>query len=455
MSRNRMRKFRLTIALSLLSIVASIVAAPSVNALSSDNLDQVDSGTAGQDDIMAEIAARKALGFPSDRNYVLDLRDSAHDKGTAQVGIVLTASELKEVERRSRLLSPSFEQAVRERADFAGMYIDNLRGGKVVVLSTAEPGRVSRELLSAFPRLRSDLIVRRTTITEAELQKLADRLFDRRAQLLPGIDIRSTGVDLARPGVNVRVRPDHVTAAKEALAKIQDTSAGIEFIVQAEGTITPSSCTSRDNCANPMKAGIRISNVSNGTCTMGFHVRLQVDYQFFTAGHCGWDTSTTGWYHDGYVGINNTPGLIGHQAATLYDDVHGVDIMRVKINDAQTTNDIYGVNGDVASGGWPVIGNMACASLGRSTTVDCGVVEDNYVPYYHTQLCTWCDLHGATATGITAQGGDSGSPVWEQTSPSSSKKAIGIHSAHADGRIYFARVGDALNIWDATVRTTP
>jgi hypothetical protein len=63
-----------------------------------------------------------------------------------------------------------------------------------------------------------------------------------------------------------------------------------------------------------------------------------------------------------------------------------------------------------------------------------------------------CTQHGGLQTGIGIVLGDSGSPIWEGDSQDTTKKAVGSVSTVGG---YFARVQDALNHWDATIRTTP
>src|SRR5690606_14503981 len=92
----------------------------------------------------------------------------------------LTAVELAEVERREAVLGlfyETLEAQVRARPDFGGVYVDQLAGGIVVVLTTGDADVLQAELHEAEPRLSKDLVVRHVTATDAQLDEAAAYLF--------------------------------------------------------------------------------------------------------------------------------------------------------------------------------------------------------------------------------------------------------------------------------------
>lgn len=116
-----------------------------------------------------------------------------------------------------------------------------------------------------------------------------------------------------------------VEAARRDVAAVRALK-GIAVTVQ--GASAAPQRVPRD-CYGPMRAGIRIDNDAPGSgeyCTMGFHVSLNGDEQFLTAGHCGAAYAPTDWHHYSY-------GLVGNETATMLTSSVARDIMRVQMLD--------------------------------------------------------------------------------------------------------------------------
>lgn len=86
----------------------------------------------------------------------------------------------------------------------------------------------------------------------------------------------------------------------------------------------------------------------------------------------------------------------------------------------------------------PIAGEVVCASLGFSDTVDCGWVTDDFLTYTMPPEYGGFTLYGADHDGIAIGGGDSGSPVYRDLV---GDVAIGLVST-ASGK--FARIYDVL-----------
>jgi hypothetical protein len=201
-------------------------------------------------------------------------------------------------------------------------------------------------------------------------------------------------------------------------------------------------CTSRDNCFDPMEAGIVIrqgSPTSDARRTMAFHIAEQGDREYLSAGHCGHRGSNY-WYHQGY-------GQLGIKVASQLVSP-GRDIARFEFPDAQISHNIYQLADDVEGSGNPVQDEVVCASWGRTGAFDCGTVADALTTWTST-TCD-CEVEGANAAGIFIHGGESGSPIMRRPNPD---WYIGVGIVNqTNGN--FARLQDGINHWGFQVYIT-
>jgi hypothetical protein len=127
------------------------------------------------------------------------------------------------------------------------------------------------------------------------------------------------------------------------------------------------------------------------------------DRQHLTAGHCGFAGSNS-WYHAGYSGSI----AYGGETASWYIGSH-IDAMRVNIPNTQVSASIYGTARSVSGVRRPILGEIICASLGKSNTVPCGTVTSPNSGWV-SSTCN-CIVNGADSS-LTTIGGDSGSPMY-------------------------------------------
>lgn len=210
----------------------------------------------------------------------------------------------------------------------------------------------------------------------------------------------------------------------------------------------PEACTSRDNCASPMRGGVRVRRgASNGPiCTTAFHVQVGSDEQFLSAAHCD-QGAADNWYHQGLnqndCGAGGAVDCVGKRLTTLWAN-GGYDVMRVQIADDQDSSLIYGWATSLTTDEYGVVGDPICGSLGNTAVVDCGTVADAYAEWNDGTYT----VIGADHNDIATMGGDSGSPIVLNIS-GYKHVAIGSH-ATASGK--YVRVPDALNIWGISIR---
>jgi hypothetical protein len=322
---------------------------------------------------------------------------------------------------------------VAEGSDrYSGAYV--LDDDSLVVLLTARDAEVESAVMGAGKAAQ----IRYVEFTQSELLAGATDLYEQWQSMAPSVMLDSVAVDTAANGLVLRVHEGGESYARSltAMSKPGLPSVTIETVAPS----TDSSCTSRDNCWGPFKAGDRIRQASPPieNCTMGFHVVHNGDASATTAGHCGY-VGTSSWYHDGY-------GLIGVRNGALVPASGGGyarDIARISMNDANASNQIYGDNARVIGFEVPLQGISVCASLAASNTIRCGTVTSAIVTY--TGSTCGCLTLGVKSS-ITAIGGDSGSPIWEPVQVQGQPKAMAVGLiSQTDGK--FVNLKEALQAW--------
>lgn len=181
------------------------------------------------------ISSRETFGYRSDRAFVRNLQDSERDVGTAKYGIPLTEDELVDFERRlaiQRIVYEGFDEAARERPDFAGRYIDHAAGGRVVVLTTGNAADARDDLVAIEPRLANELVVREVQRTEAELRDASRRLFMNTQDHFPNVGVYSTWVDTPAGEIVVTVPPSDAEVAQQLAEDASDALDGIPIRIE-------------------------------------------------------------------------------------------------------------------------------------------------------------------------------------------------------------------------------
>ncbi len=409
------------LAVTALGVATPVSAGPASNAS--------DAGLADVEDMAYQ---RELLGMTGSSEHVSQLLRAAPES-VDRYGFPMTSAEVAEFERRQEVVDAVAESvlpAASDRPGWAGAYVDQARGGAVVLLYEQGAAVDEGTLRQLAGPQASELRFARVRYTEAELIAAREQL--REAWPIDEIPLSSVAVSHRDNAVIVSVAPSDLTAAAAVFAAL--TPPDMYRLAEEEPGVD-TACTSRDNCFSPMKAGIKIrkGSTTGVLCTMGFHVLVGSDEQFVTAGHCGYSGSND-WYHVGY-------GKIGAETATQFGS-NGRDAMRVQMNADQDSNRVYNLFDPVTSARNPVQGESICASLGGSNAHRCGSVT-SAVTSWTSSTCN-CTVHGADAS-YTTIGGDSGSPVF-----SSQAVAVGINNTSSG---QFARLGDVLGAWVITIRS--
>lgn len=388
---------------------------------------------ASPDGIAQAMSERRSLGLPSDLDTVNALLNSGADVGTPRWGIPMTAEEEITVDPAGRM---AFANDVYRRVipfveslpTFAGAYMDQMHDGRFVVLLTERDATIETQIERMMPPVTRGLVISLGSRPYAELAAAADEVWRLWPALLPAVPLEGVAVDV-HDGVIALAASNAVAATELALQQLEDQlGVPVEFGLDNSGV--EAVCNGPDNCHTPMRAGIRIrqGSTSGSICTMAFHITKNGDEQFLTAGHCGYSGSNN-WYHQSY-------GLIGSEQATLYVP-NGKDAMRVQMPDSQASRLLYLSVRVIDSARNPILGEMACATLGNSNRIDCGYVSNINTAW--TGDACGCTIVGADVNDIAIIGGDSGSPI--VAGSGSSAPAIGIVN-RTDGR--FAKMQDVI-----------
>lgn len=415
-------------------------------------------------DISADIAAaaseRALYGLPSDPETVESILGSGQDIGTDLWGMVLTAEEEEALELQDRMnfvgeLDAQLLPFVRSLDIFAGAYFVPSQGGRLVVMLTRPDADTEARVAQLTPANSRGVEISYATHTFAELRTAAEKLATAWAGL-SSIRIHSAVIDERTNSLVAAVRPSELSAAAGAAPRLGEILGVAVMVIGAEPDVELV-CTSRINCYDPLKAGDRIDNADRaGTscvfpehcCTMGFHVVINNgtnDKQFLAAGHCrGNPPKPNDWWHNGYG-----PQL--SYAATAYP-ASGRDFMRVNMDNAQASNDIYGSAAQVKLNAAPTTGQPICISLGmpNPNPIQCGTIANNWT-YWYGSTYPDAQMWGASYSGISANPGDSGSPMY----------LVNV-SWHANGATAYgmlststkmSHVNSALNLFDASLIT--
>ena len=305
--------------------------------------------------------------------------------------------------------------------DFAGAYLDAPSHGELVVILTHPDKAAEEAIVSRMPAASRGLRFEYRTVAERDLKAALHKTEAGWDLVLPGIRLQRAYVDLPNGELVVEIAADDLTRVQSATALLASVlGAPVEARVAAAST--DATCTTRDNCANPMKAGDRLYQgaIDNyNECTLGWEVITNsgTDGQFVTSGHCGYSGSNT-WLFQGLSGNH----IVGTEQATLYHN-NGWDAMRVGLPDAQLGNGIYGEARQIWTAAFPIVGDTVCDSRGHSDVIDCGTVTSSDTRWYSNTAGYY--VYGGATSGIAQIGGDSGSPLYERWD-SSHAAAVGI-----------------------------
>jgi hypothetical protein len=257
----------------------------------------------------------------------------------------------------------------------------------------------------------------------------------------------SAWVDLPGGGVVVEVSAADLKAAQKATAALTAALGAPVTVQAAPANAVDTTCTDRDHCTAPSKAGIRLYKGAidnHNECTLGFMIITNTgDGQFVTSGHCGY-TGSNSWLHPGVSGSH----VLATEQATAYHN-NGYDVMRVSLADTNLGDHICDETRPVSVEGYGYVGLAVYDSRGYTDSLDGGTVKSDYVRWLSDTAGYY--VYGGSTTGISQVGGDSGSPLYERYT-STMGAAIGIVDTSNGNFTQVADIDSQLNVY---IYTTP
>ncbi|MCU7923223.1 MAG: S1 family peptidase [Candidatus Thiodiazotropha sp. (ex Dulcina madagascariensis)] len=434
------------------------------------------------------VAARKKFGFRHDQEYVRDLltRPASFGAvfGSLTGGYYATPEEVKELEIRLQVQDDALRimRGARADRDFAGLYVD-LDGVLHIGFTKSAKEKVQGFQKSARHPQRIRTFKATRSVTELEAQK--QRILDVAPKLrIDGIQVSQVAIDIKTN--KVRVGVVQLDAAKREA--IMSRFGAVDIF---EGEIEELDLL-RSGTASPMRAGMRITNQSGGSCTSNWKARDRDDGKLvmITAGHCGVDVDGTlgGPGTSVYQGVNSdlTPRKVGISDQTTWtfptvnfdgsrSGAAPVDAMRAPFLSGISSlpwlyayddnNSGVFTNGEEAPVGGAVgavvVGTSVCSAgqFSPGQTVggnfkNCGTVSQVNVAQLFSR-CNGCvdtfTLQNANVADYIAISGDSGAPIWRIEYDGSTWEAIAVghHTGGPTGSEKFNdanRVEDALNV---------
>ncbi len=325
-------------------------------------------------------------------------------------------------------ISGAMRFARNSPAKFGGVWVDQDRGGVVVLALTPAAGDAYvDEILERIPEwigvdsvevddAEADLI----TTWEGVQAAMTEGSFDRQ--------LTGASVDLQQNQVLIGIDPESFEALKD---DVGETFAGeVDVEVMAKPFDTPT-CTRFDCSTSPWKAGINIDRPDGGSdpdgpCTLGFNVYRSEgggnwSYRVLTAGYCGYDGSQSQqnktWWHDDGVNPDNDNTEVGTWVNDSYFNGSDCDcqVLEIPANKAghrllKSNNDIIDVV-DVKERSDLEEGHLVCLSSRNYGNRKCGEITDLFYASswegrsWESQMRIDYDDSGVPT------GGDSGGPV--------------------------------------------
>lgn len=372
-------------------------------------------------ELESAISFRKSFGFDVNPSVV---RDVAADPAAArEFGTPLTKDEVQEMHRRLKLNDQVDPVAALMRGlpvASGGVYIDQERGGDIVVLLTGPVDSHAGIKDRVRATVSTDVSVRFEEVqwAYADLRALQTRLDDDFDALQQGgIAANYTAVDVPTNLVILGVED----LTDDERDYIQETYGPAVKAEESAGGAT-AACT-RTNCSGErLRGGLAIWNGAGERCTSGFVGReastLTVTPFVITAGHCANPlTSRADQFHPSST-------QIGTVSRINYKDGGYTDVAAFRVSASRVSNYIwrysdvttYPVTGIEAEGN-QTVGETVLKS-GSSSDLRSGKILRTNLHITYGSL----DLYGMIEAAVYTLGGDSGGPVF------ANYKAYGITS---------------------------
>lgn len=388
---------------------------------------------------------RDLLGFPSDSDTLQDLTAGAGLTGLRRHGFLLTPVEAVEYQERQRVSALNGEPSAYASSlpGFAGV-MSNFGGETFTYRFTGISDAERNTLRSLFPdasRLRIAYADHSLRDLEAELARLEEAI----ALEIEAGTIAAYGVDIEANALLLMIHHNSAFLSESIdLQSLVDVPVRVMY-----GDSDDNSCSSREFCDSPRRAGVRLQAIGGQACSSGYIVRTTTGNEMaLTAGHCWWGSDFGNRYSGGFYGNLTTQNVYGPGSSA--------DARLVETENATTNNWLYhseSNKGRVVGQRHLLpdteFGDIVCLYAYPEQDLNCGSVEQLRMNAY-SMTCE-CMLADQYFSFYESADINSGGAIGSQNGYT----AIGIHGGRNGGfarwtHIYFALAG--LNV---TLSTSP
>ena len=205
--------------------------------------------------------ARRLIGLPATPRRVRALLAGREDVGTSAWGIPMTRSEADRVDldarvRFAEVVDREIMPLLRPLSTFAGAWLDQANGGRLVVMLTRRDPGIEAEVRRRLPVGSPGVVLRLASRTYRELKAAQARAVVDWASLAPSIRVEGVSIDVPANTLRLRV-PQRQRARAQGFARELGASLGVPAIVVGGSRGRDLACRSRDDCT-PIRPGVRV-----------------------------------------------------------------------------------------------------------------------------------------------------------------------------------------------------
>ncbi|MGQ0466254.1 MAG: hypothetical protein ACT4QG_13130 [Sporichthyaceae bacterium] len=336
-------------------------------------------------------------------------------------GFIGTAAEAAEMARREALVTdllPTLDKLAGQ-AGYAGHFLDNARGGVLVVqfaggIPVGAEAELAKHIPAAGGSTPRNIELRTVKVSSSQLTAAIRALWDTHPEYLVAVaeDVSNNGLDITL---------SQQATDKDRLAIQSGLSVPVSF---GTGKGQDEACTSRSQCNSPQRGGVALD--AEQPCSAGWVVQTGEAAGVLTAGHCWWGSNS------GTV-TSGSAGTFGHKTSlnALSPGTHA-DMRYLAAGDPRAW--LYEDNTDrqrvVTGSNLGAVGLTACLYARSSATPRCGTIKSTNAS--HKSSTTGFTVYGQSSATYGSSSGDSGGAV---ASGTVGNIARGVHVASPGGGV--------------------
>jgi hypothetical protein len=370
-----------------------------------------------ENDLSQAIAFRTQFGLDADPSFAQTV--ASNPEASSALGIPLLPEEIADLDARDAAVAAIGPLIGLLEADptYAGIYVDQSKGGRFVVSTTGSGKAAAAAIASALPKGATAQIVN-VAHSMADLKAAMDRVTAEDAGLSHRAGLSAEWIDPKANRVHIGIDPFNEDVAN-GLALEFGNLVDVSYVARESNL----ACNSRHDCGDPPKGGIEIDHNNSPTdavaCTSGFPAgkisgAIANHWYMLTAGHCLYfgDGIGRSWMHHAIS--------FGVSRAFSYCDGCSSDsgIIEMNVWDTPTNlvmaggvNDQRGIT-SIRHNSEQVLGAGACRAGQKSDNYVCGQIDrvDARIQTIGRDGIARWQPH-SWHLNVSSQEGDSGGPI--------------------------------------------